>query len=124
MEVILDELRKNNIDMDMNTLSFYIKSNLEQHKPMFNNMAMTITPTPCNLAAIFYEVNVTNFGRGMTYLTMVYMLKDRCPQEVIRDAVRLVAAAFNNLDFSEFKIKESAIVRVFSAVKCVLGLND
>ena len=91
---------------------------------MFQNMAMTITPTPCNLAAIFYEVNVTNFGRGVSYLTMVYMLKDRCPQEVTRDAVRLVAAAFNNLNFPVFKIKKNAILRCFSAVQYVLGRND
>ena len=58
MEVILDELRKNNVDIDMTTLSYHIHQCLEQYKTMYEQM----TVLPVNLPEIFAETKVNSFG--------------------------------------------------------------
>ena len=43
-EVILNELQKNNVDMDMKTLSYHISYVQEQHETSYNRMAARINP--------------------------------------------------------------------------------
>ena len=101
MEVILDELQKNNVDIDMRTLSYYINYLLDEHESMYRSM---VACSP-DFATVFHEINVVNFGRAMAYLTMVYFMK--VSEDEIRSAVQLVVAPLRSFDFTEYKIKES-----------------
>ncbi len=111
MEVILDELQKNNVDIDMGTLSYYMNYLLDKHESMYQSMV------PCSLdfATIFYEINVVNFGRAIAYLTLVYLMK--LPEDEIRSAVQLVVTPLRGFDLTEFKIKESFFDKMMSVVK-------
>ena len=111
MDVILDELRKNNVDIDMTTLSYHIHQCLEQYKTMYEQMA----DLPVNLPEIFAETRVNNFGRAMAFLTLVYVMKDS--KEVTRRAFSLVAMVFKNMDLTPFKIEDSFFRRIVSYVK-------
>ena len=71
MDVILDELRKNNVGIDMTTLSYHIHQCLEQYKTIFEKMIIL----PLDLPEIFEEMDVNNFGRAVAFLTYVYVLK-------------------------------------------------
>ena len=103
MEVILDELRKNNVDIDMKTLYYHISYLLKQHETSYNQMAARINPD--EISIVFAETEVNNFGRAMAYLTLVYVLD--IPENAMREAVRLVATVLKDMDLSVFKVEES-----------------
>ena len=69
MEVILDELRKSGVDINMTTLSYHIHHCLGQYKTIYEQMA--IPADPVDLPDIFSEMNVNNFGRAIAFLTQV-----------------------------------------------------
>ena len=111
MDVILDELQRNSVDIDMKTLSYHITYCLEHHESTFR----TMHASPLDLTMIFHKINVNNFGRAISYLTFVYMMKQ--PEEVMRGAVQLRATALKTFDFREFKIEESLIGKVIATAK-------
>ena len=111
MDVILDELRKNNVDIDMTTLSYHIHQCLEQYKTMYEQM----TVLPVNLPEIFAETKVNSFGRAMAFLTLVYIMKES--EDVTRKAVSLVAMVFKEMDLTPFKIEDSFFRRMVSYVR-------
>ena len=45
MEVILNELQKNGVDIDMRTLSYYVNFLLERHEAMYNQILPLLWPT-------------------------------------------------------------------------------
>ena len=63
MEVVLDELRKNDVDIDMTTVSYHIRHCLGQYKTMYEQMAIRVGPV--DLPGIFNDMNVNNFGRAI-----------------------------------------------------------
>ena len=83
----VDELRKNNVNIDITTLSQHIHYVLDVHKDMYNEMANRLNSN--ELLNVFNEMNVNSFGRVVAYLALVYRMN--IPEEdVIREAVRLV----------------------------------
>ena len=94
MEVILDELQKNSVDMNMKTLSYYINDLLQQHKTLYEEFTERVKFD--DTSVVFAETKVNNFGRAMAFLTLVYMMK--APEDVTREAVPLVATPLKNYD--------------------------
>ena len=72
MEVIVDELQRNNIDIDIRTLSHHINEILDRHEALYGEMAVRLNPE--DLLNVFTEMNVNSFGRFMAYLTLVYIM--------------------------------------------------
>jgi hypothetical protein len=72
MEVILDELRKNYADIGMRTLSHHVNCLLERHKTLYNQVTLDVNPEEMHV--FFNTINVTNFGRAMAYLPLVYLM--------------------------------------------------
>ena len=101
MEIILDELQKNNVDIDMRTLSHHVNYLLDKHRDIYQSI---VSRCP-DLVTIFYEIDVVNFGRAMAYLTLVYLTK--VSKDEIRVAVQLVAKRLRGFDFAKFKMEES-----------------
>ena len=54
MEVVLDELRENDVDIDVSTLSYHIRHCLEQYKTMYEQMAVRVGPL--ELPGIFNDI--------------------------------------------------------------------
>ena len=84
MDVILNELHKNGILIDIDTLKHYLKTIKEDHEFIYNAIVHS-----CDLRELFYEMEVNNLGRALTYLTYVYV--SNRSEEDIRRAVQLVA---------------------------------
>ncbi len=103
MDWILDELRKNNVEINMKILLHHINYLIERHDLEYGHMLPYVNRD--NISKVFTEINVINFGRAMAYLSLVYLLKES--EEVTRDAVRLVATPMKNIDFTTFKIEGS-----------------
>ena len=72
MEVIADELRKNNVDIDILILSRRINYVLVRHGKLYDEMAERLGPD--GLLNVFGEMNVNSFGRATAYLTLVYLM--------------------------------------------------
>ena len=106
MEIILDELQKNNVDIDMRTLSHHVNYLLDKHGDIYQSI---VSRCP-DLVTVFYEINVINFGRAMAYLTLIYLTK--VSEAEIRVAVQLVAKRLRVFDFAKFKIEESIFDKI------------
>ena len=87
MEVIVNELRQNDVDVDIQILSQHINYVLTHHGQLYDEMAERLDSD--GLLNVFGEMNVNSFGRAMAYLTLIYLMD--IPEDVKREAVRLVA---------------------------------
>ena len=67
MEVIVNELRKNDVDVGGQILSQHINYVLTHHRQLYDEMAERLDSD--GLLNVFIEMNVNSFGRAMAYLT-------------------------------------------------------
>ncbi len=113
MEVILDALQKNDVEIDMRTLSYHTNHLINHQGRLYDHLVTCVNGH--DLSYIFDKMNVNNFGRAMTYLTMVYMLKES--EDVTREAVRLVVEPLRNMDFAVFRVQESFSQKLFGYIR-------
>ena len=86
MEVILDELQTLGVDINMRTLSHHVNDLLERHEALYNQVVVNVNPNEMHV--VFNTINVTDFGRAMAYLTLVYLML--ASEDTTRMAVREV----------------------------------
>ena len=99
MEVIQDELQKNNVRIDIETLTEHIEYMLNNYRDSFNEGANNLNRFPLNVdmfQKVFKEINVNSLGRAMAYLTLVYRVSHMMEEDIVRQAVRLVAPVIRN----------------------------
>ena len=96
MEVIVNELQRNDIDIDKRTLSHHINEILDRHGELYGEIAARVNSE--DLSVVFTEMNVNNCGRVMAYLTLIYLLD--IPEDARREAVRLVATIMKDMDIT------------------------
>ena len=116
MEVIVDELRKNDIDVDVQILSQHINYVLTHHGQLYDEMAERLGPD--GLLNVFNEMKVNSFGQAMAYLTLIYLMG--IPEDVKREAVRLVAPVLRDVGVT--RVEEGLFRRMFSWLRCVLAI--
>ena len=94
MEVIVDELQKNGIRIDMTQLNIHINRILVIYKAMYDEATSRLKSN--QLIDVFHENCFNTVGRVMAYLTLV-----RCMnlprEEDVRKAVRLVVPSSKNI---------------------------
>ena len=95
MEVIADELEKNGVNVDIETLSEHIEYILGNYRDCYNESVERLTREEL-LLDVFHEMNVNNFGRAMSYLTLVYRMSHISKEDTVRQAVRLAAPVLRN----------------------------
>ena len=115
MDMIWDELRSNNIEIDRETLSFHIDACLREHEDIYgafiNQLDKDNLPTnlPNSLCDIYEEMCSNNFGRLISYLTLVYQVADSCEEEIIREVVQRTVEDFKYIDLEKYKVVNPAI---------------
>ena len=120
MEVIADELEKNGVHIDIETLSEHIQYILGNYRDCFNESVDRVTREEL-LLDVFHEMNVSNLGRAMSYLTLVYRMSHISKEDTVRQAVRLAAPVLRNTG----RIKGGFIRELCSwGVQRVLNLWD
>ena len=95
MEVIQDELKKNNVRIDIETLTEHMGYILENYKDCYSQAVERLTREEL-LLDVFHEMNVNSLGRAMAYLTLVYRMSHMIKEDTVRQAVRLVAPVIRN----------------------------
>ena len=99
MEVIQDELQKNGVNVDIETLTEHIEYMLNNYRDSFNEGANNLNRFPLNVEMfqkVFKEINVNSLGRAMAYLTLVYRVSHMLEEDTVRQAVRLAAPVIRN----------------------------
>ena len=95
MEVIADELQKNNIRIDIETLTEHVQYILNNYRDSYNDSLERLTREEL-LLDVFHEINVNTLGRAMAYLTLVYRMSHIIKEDTARKAVRLAAPVIRN----------------------------
>ena len=95
MEVIADELQKNGVRIDIETLTEHVQHILGNYRDCYNQSVERLTREEMVLD-VFQEMNVNNLGRATAYLTLVYRMSHLCKEETVRQAVRLVVPVLKN----------------------------
>ena len=95
MEVIADELQKNNIRIDIETLTEHVQYILDNYRDSYNDSIERLTREEL-LLDVFHEMNVNTLGRAMAYLTLVYRMNHIIKEDTVRQAVRLAAPVIRN----------------------------
>ena len=86
MEIIVDELKKNDVNINITILSTFIQYILNSHEDLYNDIVARLNSE--ELQNVFNEMDVLNLGRALAYLTLVYRMN--IPEEnSVREAVRL-----------------------------------
>ena len=124
MEVIADELQKNGVHVDIETLSEHIEYILGNYRDFYNEAVNALNSFPLNIdmfQKVFKEINVDSTGRAMAYLTLVYRTNHLTNEETVRQAVRLVVPVLRNAG----RVEGSFIRNLCSwGVQTVLNLWD
>ena len=94
MEVIVDELQKNGIRIDMTLLNVHVNRILCVYKAMYDEATSRLKAD--QLVDVFHENCFNTVARVMAYLTLV-----RCmnlpKEEDVRNAIRLVVPSLKNI---------------------------
>ena len=98
MDVIVDELRKNNVNVDRTILSQHIHNILDKYQDMYDEMAGRISAN--ELLSVYNTVNVDTVGRVMAYLTLVYRM-NISREDTVCEATRMVIPALRNIAKAE-----------------------
>ena len=94
MEVIVDELRKNDVRVDITILSSHIHYILDIQQDMYDEVINRINST--QLLNIFNEMNINSVGRVTAYLALVYRM-NISDEDTVREAVRLLVPVLRNI---------------------------
>ena len=95
MEVIADELKKNDVRVEVETLSEHIQYILNNYRDSYNDSIGRLTREEL-LLDVFHEMNVNSLGGAMAYLTLVYRMSHIIKEDTTRQAVRLAAPVIRN----------------------------
>ena len=95
MEVISDELKKNGVNVDVETLSEHIQYILGNYRDCYNDSVERLTREEL-LLDVFHEMNVNSLGRAMAYLTLVYRMSHIIKEDTARQAIRLTVPVIRN----------------------------
>ena len=94
MEVIVDELQKNGIRIDMTLLNIHVNRILCIYKAMYDEVTSRLKAD--QLIDVFHENCFNTVGRVMGYLTLIRCM-NLTREEDVRKAVRLVVPSFKNI---------------------------
>ena len=114
--LIMGVLRENNIELSENTFRFHLKLLLEKHGGLFESMIARIGRENVleNLCVIYQELEPSNFGRIMAYLTLVFKVSDFCEPEIVQEAVKTGVWELKQVDSASFEIKQSWMQRLIA----------
>ena len=94
MEVIQDELQKNDVRIDMTLLNIHVNRILVIYKSMYDEAASRLKSN--QLVDVFHENCFNTVGRVMAYLTLIRCM-NLTGEEDVRKVVRLMVPSLRNI---------------------------
>ena len=105
IDIIWEELKRYNIDIDKDMLSFHIDACLREHVELYGAIIIQIDGD--NLPNSLREMAPKNIVRIMVYLTLDYKFADSLDEETSREAVRRTVEEFKRIDMAKYQVKSS-----------------
>ena len=98
MEVIEDELKKNGVPVDIETISEHINYILNNYRDTYNDSVnlLRLSSNEENVLNVFHQMDVNTPGRAVAYLTLVYRMSHILKEETVRKAACLAAPVLRN----------------------------
>jgi hypothetical protein len=89
IDIIFDELKRNEIDIDKQTLSFHINTILDRHRDLYYAV---FHARDLNLDQIYREIDVTKFGCIIAYLIALVCLQSDSEESVRHNVQKTIEA--------------------------------
>jgi hypothetical protein len=119
IDIIFDELKRKDIDIDIDkqSLSFHINTILDRHRDLYR----AVNSHGLNLDQIYREINVTNFGCIIAYLAFVCLQNDS--EESIRHDVQKTIEACRIFNIPKHKPSKRPILITLSLTLIALYIS-
>ena len=95
IEIIYDELKRNQIHIDKHALSFHINKILNENKDIYSQIHAL------DIEQLYQEINITNFGRTVAYLACVYLQSE--DEETVRRNIRRCVGELRSFDIPNLR---------------------
>ena len=99
MDVMLDELRKNSIDIDRATLSYFVNKTYYDYQNVYSSVLGKLSYE--DLFTVWDRTHPETFGHVMAFLTAVHF--QNLTDEQKRNVVRITVPILRNTDLTEYK---------------------
>ena len=99
MDVMLDELRKNGIDIDRATLSYFINKTYYDYQNVYSSVLGKLSYE--DLFVVWDKTHPETFGHVMAFLTTVHF--QTLSDEQKRNVVRITVPILRDIDLTEYK---------------------
>ena len=99
MDVIVDELRENNINIDKTTLSYFVNKMYYDYQNVYESILGKLSYE--DLFMVWEKTHPETFGHVMAFLTTVHFQNLNDKQK--RNVVRITVPILKNIDLSEYR---------------------
>ena len=99
MDVILDELRKNSIDIDRATLSYFINKTYYDYQNVYSSIYGKLSYE--DLFVVWEKTHPETFGHVMAFLTTVHF--QTLSDEQRRNVVRVTVPILKDIDLADYR---------------------
>ena len=114
MDVIVDELRENGIDIDRETLSYFINETYHTYYNVYSSVLGKLTYE--DLFTVWEKTHPETFGHVMAFLTTVHF--QTLTDEQRRSVVQITVPILRNVNLAEYRRE-----REYALDKCTLVRN-
>ncbi len=113
MDVILDELRENNINIDKTTLSYFINKTYYDYQNVYGSILGKLSYE--DLFVVWEKTHPETFGHVMAFLTTVHF--QNLSDEQKRNVVRITVPILRNIDLTEYRREKEHIWDKYALVR-------
>ena len=99
MDVMLDELRKNSIDIDRATLSYFVNKTYYDYQNVYSSVLGKLSYE--DLFVVWEKTHPETFGHVMAFLTTVHF--QTLSDEQRRNVVRITVPILRDINLTEYK---------------------
>ena len=99
MDVMLDELRKNSIDIDRATLSYFVNKTYYDYQNVYSSVLGKLSYE--DLFVVWEKTHPETFGHVMAFLTTVHF--QTLSDEQRRNVVRITVPILKDIDLAEYR---------------------
>ena len=110
IEIIYDELKRNQIHIDKYALSFHINRILNQNKDIYSQIYIL------DIEQLYREINITNFGRTVAYLACVYLQSE--DEETVRRNIRRCVGELRSFDIPNLRQSNQRPMLITLSLPC------
>ncbi len=116
MDVIVDELRKNDINIDKTTLSYFINKMYYEYQNVYGSFLNKLSYE--DLFVVWEKTHPETFGHVMAFLTTVHF--QNLSDEQKRNVVQITVPILKNTDLSEYKREKECMWDKYTMVRNIV----